>query len=190
MHSCWLAAPLLLLTAACGWNDAPRPEQPARKPLYFDVKGLLDAQVTALTKQNPAVEKKVQLRGGPPETTRVPHANWSKELQIFYQADINKAALRGAYTTMPPTRTPAGVRQVYVRKPGIASAVEQLAVLSDGPDVREVAATLTQDNPLFFSRKKLVLSYQSGTLSSYRVEGIQKLVLFDTLRYAAAVRVL
>ena len=28
---------------------------------------------------------------------RVPAVKWADELQIFFQADINKAALRGAY---------------------------------------------------------------------------------------------
>ncbi|GAA3938618.1 hypothetical protein [Hymenobacter algoricola] len=190
MRSPWLAAPLLLLVGACGPEEAAQAGQPTRPPLYFDVKGLLDAQTALLTRQNPAVEKQVQLRGGAQETARVAHVDWSKELQVFYQADINKTALLGAYAALPPEPTAAGLRQTYVRKPGIEHAVEQLAVVSDRAGVREVTATLSQDNPLFFSQKKLVLSYEAGRLRSYRVRGLQKLVLFDTLRYSAAVRVL
>jgi hypothetical protein len=189
MRNAWLAAGLLL-TVGCGPDEAAHSAAPARQPLYFDVKGLLDAQATRLNAQKPAVEKQVQLRTGALETTRVPGVDWSKELQIFYQADINKSALRGAYTALPPASTPAGTRQVYVRKPGVQNPVEELAVVSRGAVVQEVTATLAQDNPLFFSQKKLVLSCPSGQLRSYRVQGIQKLVLFDTLRYSAAARVL
>ncbi|GAA4018796.1 hypothetical protein GCM10022408_35810 [Hymenobacter fastidiosus] len=190
MRSRWLAAGLLVVAGACGPDNAARPGQPVRKPLYFDVKGLLDVQTALLKQQNPAVEKQVQLRDGQPETARVPRVDWSKELQIFYQADINKSALRGAYSVLPPVQTAQGTQQTYVRKPGIENAVERLAVIFSGPAVREISAVLTQDNPLFFSRKKLVFTCLAGKLRSYRVEGLQKLVLFDTLRYSATARVL
>ena len=84
------------LLAGCG--DAGPAAPPARRPLYFDVKGLLTKQVAQLARQHAAVTKQVSLRGGAIETVRVPAVKWADELQIFFQADINKAALRGAYT--------------------------------------------------------------------------------------------
>ncbi|TGE21232.1 hypothetical protein E5K00_13120 [Hymenobacter aquaticus] len=183
------AAACLLLTTACGQEpEAARAGQSARKPLYFDVKGLLDNQTRLLSERQPAVEKQVTLRDGQVETTRVEKVDWSKELQIFYQADINKPALRGAYEAQ--VGGAAGGAQVYRRKAGIENIVDQLRVSGAGTEEGTVEAVLTQDNPLFFSRKTLTISYRNGLLNTYKVQGVQKLVMFDTLRYSATVRVL
>ncbi|MCB2378616.1 hypothetical protein LGH70_13530 [Hymenobacter sp. BT635] len=186
------AASILLLATACGQEqDAAQAGQPVRKPLYFDVKGLLDNQTKLLTQHRPAVEKQVALRNGTVETTRVEQVDWSKELQIFYQADINKPALRGAYEAQSPQAGDTiNLVKVYRRKAGIENIVDQLRVEENDTQSGAIEAVLTQDNPLFFSRKTLTLNYQHGLLNSYKVEGVQKLVMFDTLRYSATVRVL
>ncbi|MCB2406382.1 hypothetical protein [Hymenobacter lucidus] len=187
----WAAAFLLLTTACSQEQEAVRTGQPVRKPLYFDVKGFLDQQTKLLTDQQPAVEKQVALRDGKMETTRVEKVDWSKELQIFYQADINKPALRGAYDSLAaPTGDTIAIGKVYRRKVGIENIVDQLRVTQNDTKDGTIEAVLTQDNPLFFSRKTLTLQYQNGLLSSYEVRGVQKLVMFDTLRYSATVRVL
>ncbi|GGF02115.1 hypothetical protein [Hymenobacter cavernae] len=191
MRNCWLLGLLLVAVAACDSDGGASQSAAARrKPLYFDLKGFLDTQTQLLSRRNPVVVKQVQLRTGQQETAKVPHTDWRKELQLFYQADINKSALRGAYTIEPPVQVAGGLqRQTYRRKPDVENAVERLTVLSDPQGVREVTATLSQNNALFFSRKDLLLRAAQGLLNNYQVNGVQKLILFDTLRYSAAVRV-
>lgn len=176
------------LLASCGDNGPAAPA--ARRPLYFDVKGLLTKQVAQLAGRHAAVTKQVSLRGGAIETVRVPTVKWADELQIFFQADINKAALRGAYT-VDSVRLPGGLlRRTYTRQPGQANApVARLMVLQQGAVAQEVEATIVQNNPLFAARKRLHLQLQNGQLHQYEVVGTQKLILFDTLHYEAAGRV-
>lgn len=133
--SIYLAASSLLALAGCGQGTAgPDPAAPGaahRAGPYFDVRGLLDAQVMALSARHPAVEKQVSLRGGAPETVRVPAVKWADELQIFYQADINKAALRGAYAVDSASLPGGAVRRTYRLLPGHDNApVLRLAVTS------------------------------------------------------------
>lgn len=192
MRNSWLLGLLAVFSTACdsGAGASSNSPAPARKPLYFDLKGFLDTQASLLSQRKPVVEKLVQLRDGHEETARVAHTDWNKELQLFYQADINKAALRGAYTIEPLAPTADGLQQqTYRRKPGIENAVESLTVLSNLQGVREVRATISQDNALFFSHKNLLLRTDGGLLNTYQVKGIQKLILFDTLRYSAVMRV-
>jgi hypothetical protein len=187
----WLGS-LLLLATACGPESAPSSKQAGRRPLYFDIKSFLYAQTQDLTRRKPAVEKRVKLRGGQIETTRVPEVEWDNELQIFYQTDINKPALRGAYQIDSVIQEDGRLRRTYRRKPDVENAVERLTVISlpSAPAAaQEITATLTQDNPLFFSQKRVALHAANGRLLDYQVTGVQKLVLFDTLRYSAAVRV-
>ncbi|MCC3160748.1 hypothetical protein LJ737_26160 [Hymenobacter sp. 15J16-1T3B] len=187
------AALILLLGsgvgAACSSGGAD--ERPARRPAgYFDTQGLLDAQVKQLQDQHPGLEKRVVLRGGAPETETLAQPDWAHELQLFYQADINKPALRGAYQVQ--TTDSAGLtRRTFRRLPEVDHPVTEMTVLQAGPTVRELRATVDQQNPLFFSGKQLRLRFgEDGTLSSYQVLGQQKLVGFDTTRYTANARVI
>jgi hypothetical protein len=192
--SIYLAATTLLALAGCEQGtagpDAAAPGAAHRAGPYFDVRGLLDAQVKALTARHPAVEKQVSLRGGALETVRVPTVQWADELQIFYQADINKAALHGAYAVDSASLPGGAVRRTYRLLPGHDNApVLRLAVTSAASQPQLITATLRQDNTLSFGQKDLQLALQNGQISQYSVRGVQKLVLFDTLRYQTAARV-
>lgn len=190
----FLSSAALLALSGCGQGAATDPAAPgsAHHPgAYFDVRSLLDAQVRQLTASHPGVEKRVSLRGSDPETVRVPQVKWADELQIFYQADINKAALRGAYAVDSASLPGGTVRRTYRLRPGHDNApVLRLDVTSRASQPQEVAATLRQDNTLFFGQKNLRLTLQNGRLSQYSASGVQKLILFDTLRYGTAARVL
>lgn len=185
---CWWVLVGVGLLTGCGEAGPAAPA--ARRPLYFDVKGLLEKQIAQLEQRHAAVTKHVSLRNGAPETVRVPAVKWVDELQIFFQADINKAALRGAYD-VDSAALPGGLmRRTYTRRPGQPNApVTRLSVVQQGAAPQEIAATIEQNNPLFSAQKQLRLQFRGGQLRSYEVAGTQKLILFDTLRYAAAGRV-
>ena len=181
--SFWLVGGGLL--SSCGDTAPAAPV--ARRSLYFDVKGLLTQQIAQLAKNRAVVTKHVRVRGNAPETVRVQGVKWPDELQIFFQADINKAALRGAYA-VDSVALPGGlVRRTYTRLPGQANApVFRLSVLQQGQVAQELSATIEQNNPLFSAQKQLRLQLNDGKLRQYEVTGTQKLILFDTLRYTAA----
>ena len=191
----WLLSIAGLALSGCGQSttgpDPAAPEAPHPAGPYFDVRGLLDAQVRQLTARRAGVEKRVSLRGSAPATTRVPRVKWADELQVFYQADLNKGALRGAYA-VDSAALPGGIeRRTYRRLSGHANApVLRLDVLSRAGLPQEITATLRQDNALFFGQKTLRLDLQNGQLHQYGVRGVQKLVLFDTLRYQTQASVL
>jgi hypothetical protein len=194
-RSIYVLASLLLALSSCDKGaQAPDPAAPgAARPAgpYFDVRGLLDGQIRQLSARHPGAIKEVSLRGSAPESVRVPGVKWADELQIFYQADINKAALRGAYRLDSATETGGAVRRTYTAQPGHPNvSVTRLSVLSAGGQPQELEATLKQDNTLFSGQKQLHLTLQNGQLVAYSVQGSQKLVLFDTLRFSTNVRVL
>jgi hypothetical protein len=176
----------LLGLAACGPEGSAtvRPNPANRKPAYFDLLGFLQTQTTRLDRRRPAVEKRVLLRDGQQETTRTQPTDWARELQIFQQADINKPALRGLYTIDSVQLSGGLMQRTYRRQPGTDYPVAQLNVVQQGPTVQSITAVVAQDNPLVYSAKNLELRCQNGTVVSYRVTGVQKLILFDSVRYA------
>ncbi|RZK45286.1 MAG: hypothetical protein EOO59_21235 [Hymenobacter sp.] len=185
---------MLLALSGCDKGAATDPAAPGavhRGGPYFDVRSLLDAQVRQLAASHPGVEKQVSVHGGAPETVRVPQVKWADELQIFYQADINKAALRGAYAVDSASLPGGAVGRTYRLLPGHDNApVLRLTVVSRASQPQEITAIIRQDNALFFGQKELQLRLQNGRLSQYSASGVQKLVLFDSTRYRSAARVL
>lgn len=186
----WLVSALAGL-GACGPGDqaSVRPGSANRPAAYFDLLGFLARQSEQLSQQRPAVQKQVLLRDGRHETTRTQPTDWPKELQIFQQADINKPALRGLYTVDSVTLASGAVQRTYRRRPGTDHPVEQLRVISRGTTVEALAATVAQDNPLVYSAKNLQMILQRGQLVTYRVTGVQKLILFDSVHYAVQAKV-
>ena len=189
----FLTSTLLALGSCGGSTTTADPAAPGAAHVsgpYFDMRGLLDAQVRQLTARHPGVTKQVSLRGNAPETVRVPQVKWADELQVFYQADINKAALHGVYRTDSSTEASGATRRTYTAQPGRENVpVTRLSVLSRGGQPEEIEATLRQDNTLFFGQKNLRLTLQQGQLRTYGVRGTQKLVLFDTLHYRTTAQV-
>ena len=187
-----MSAAALACLSGCDRGAAADPAAPGAAHVagpYFDLRGLLDAQVRQLAARHPGVTKQVSLRGSSTETVQVPQVKWADELQIFYQADINKAALRGAYRVDSADEGDA-VRRTYTLRPGHDKVpVVRLSVLSAGGQPQEIQASLRQDNVLFSGQKDLELSLLQGKLRTYGVRGTQKLVLFDTLRYQTQARV-
>ncbi|WP_400192922.1 hypothetical protein [Hymenobacter sp. B81] len=185
----WLGLAALSWLSACSGEPADRP---ARRPAgYFDTVGLLDAQIKQLQAQRLGLEKAVVLRDGQTETRQLRQVNWANELELFYQADINKPALRGAYKQTSAADSTGLTRQTFRRRPNVEHPVLELSVLRAGATVRELQARISQDNALFFSGKQLALRFgPDGLLTDYQVRGSQKLVVFDSTRYAARARVL
>ena len=173
--------------ALAGCGDASPAAPAARPALYFDVKGLLAHQVVQLDQRHAAVIKHVSLRDNTAETVRVPAVKWADELQIFFQADINKAALRGGYAVDSVLLPGGALRRTYTRRPGQPNApVASLTVVQQAGVPQQIDATVEQQNTLFSTRKQLHLQLQNGELKRFEVVGTQKLILFDTLHYAAA----
>jgi hypothetical protein len=64
--------------------------------LYFDVKGYFEKEINRLQKLNPDVNKKVSINGAA-ENKTAKIADWTKELAIFVNADINKTSWKGSF---------------------------------------------------------------------------------------------
>ena len=165
--------PLFLLLTACA--DAP---DTTTRPAYFDVAGYVRGQVAALTQARPTVKKRAQLGANlEQQTTRA--INWSRELELFAQADINKPALRNSYTTTRPD----SLTYLYRLKPGEKNLPVQLLTVrldSATGKPRQIEATLTTKNPLYTAEKYILL--ESGlqknnawAVTHYRLRGFQHL---------------
>ncbi len=178
-------AALLTLAAAC--NSVP-PTTVALPDSAFDLKGFLDGQRQYLESVAPTVTKTVRTGQEAPEMERLSRVNWERELQFFYDADLNKPALRGRYTETSAPLPDGGVRRTFTRQPDENTPIREL-IVDLGPEnsVRQLRATQDDRNALFHSERYLTLTLDPAPdrnrLLSYEVRGRQKLIFFDPTTY-------
>ncbi|GAB4052075.1 hypothetical protein [Spirosoma litoris] len=157
------------------------PAQQTQPNVYYDVLRFVKQQISDLSAQKPLVRKAVAINDSKSQQT-IREINWSHELELFTQADINKPALRSSYQISRPDSM---TFQYTLKNPDDRLAVRSLRVEVDSVthQPRRIEATLQTSNPLYSSERTLLL--ESGAVGKawrvqhYKVSGFQKLPYFD-----------
>jgi hypothetical protein len=167
---------MMLLLFACD-----NPAETNQTPVYFDVAGYVKTQTAALKRQNPTVEKQTRIKEKSQNQT-VKNIDWSRELELFTQADINKPAFRNSYDIARPD----SLTYRYTLKPSEEKlTVRSLTVLLDAQTrkPRLIEAVLRTQNLLYESERKLMLESGPGAdarwqVKQYKLTGFQQLTYF------------
>ena len=174
---------LLVGLAAC---ERPAPPASTEQSAFFDLTGYLQEQTARLQQEQPPVLKSVIAKGQPTETMQMEAMDWEKELAIFQELDLSRPALRDFYTEERHTLPNGSTVSVFTKDAEAAAPVDQLQLtVSPAQKLERLEAVVLEENMLFYSKRNISLDADpgSGNLTSYRVEGVQKLVFGDSLRY-------
>ena len=137
---------------------------------YYDLKGLVERQIEALKSEKPKVQKNISVNEIV-ENQTVDSLDWSKELEFFIQADLNKPAFVSSYRV---DSSSMGVK--YFLKETEKLPVKFLEVNRMGENGIEIRALVSNNNYLYDTERNLKLSLQKGQLIDYEVYGFQKVV--------------
>ncbi|MCJ8163844.1 hypothetical protein MKJ04_03255 [Pontibacter sp. E15-1] len=175
---------LLLAIVACE-RPAPPASADAEQAAY-NLSAYLEQQQQRLTAEKPMVLKSVSAEGKPTETIETSAVDWEDELAVFKETDLNRPALQEYYTRQEQVLADGNILVEYTRLKDTEPLVHHLR-LELGPDrkLRKLNALIQDQNVLFYSRRNIQLSTDTatGNIASYRVEGVQKLILSDSLHY-------
>jgi len=180
---------LLLWLAACNNSPAPSKTQIAGINQYFDVTGFMQQQITQLNREKPGATEKVTEAGRGTETKQVNNLDWDEELGVFLELDINKPAFRNAYIISHQTDPGTGLTSlIYRKKPGTDGNVQYLVISTDaGGQVKAIRGLQETSNVLLTTRRELQLQCNTkngvNRVTSYSIQGLQKPVIFQALRY-------
>ncbi|PKV67289.1 hypothetical protein [Pontibacter ramchanderi] len=177
-----------LLALLCGFTACERPTPPlaAGKEPAYDLTAYLQEQTARLQQEQPPVLKSVITKGQPTETIQLEELDWEKELAIFQEVDLSRPALRDFYSDERHTLPNGSTMSVFTKNVEAAAPVERLQLtVSPAKKLEQLEAVVLEENLLFYSKRNIRLMAEPGTgnLSSYRVEGVQKLIFGDSLRY-------
>lgn len=156
---------------------------------YFDLKGLLEEQVNLLDSLEPTVNKTTYIDGREEnQSLHFDSSAWAREMEIFYEVDINDPILRDAYQLIEESIGDSLMVESYTSKDKSAE-IEFLKIFyppeKDAP--LYITAVFSEKNALYDSKRslKLIFEKQQGlnVLKGYSIEGVQKMLLKDTIRY-------
>jgi hypothetical protein len=156
---------LIIGISACQSESA---EMKVKK--YYDLKGLVERQIEALKTDKPRVQKDILVNEGT-ENQTVDSLDWSKELEFFIQADLNKPAFLSSYRV-----DSSSMNVKYFLKETEKLPVKFLEVNRMGEDGVEIRALVSNSNYLYDTERNLKLYLKQGQLIDYQIDGFQKVV--------------
>ncbi|RRB11105.1 hypothetical protein EHT87_26375 [Larkinella knui] len=156
------------------------PTKEAPVGTYYDLKSYVEQQIGQLKSQHPTVVKQAGF-GNEKEQQTTKDIDWSRELDLFLQADINKQAYQASYQKLRPD----SLTYEYTLKPGEKLPVRFLRIELDSVtrEPRLVKATLRTKNSLYESERNVWLQSEKGVLKRYHIEGFQQLAWLDQKRF-------
>lgn len=111
------------------------------------------------------------------------------ELQIFQQlSSFSKPAFRKSYkiSNVKDNNSNLSVRE-YKSSENIPVPSFKFYYFKDFKNIKQIEATFSEKNPLFSTVRKMKLEFQvvhdSSLLKSFSIEGFQKLLLSDTVKF-------
>ncbi|MFF5382854.1 hypothetical protein [Pedobacter suwonensis] len=140
---------------------------------YFDIKGYFEKEISRLQKLNPVVNKSVSV-DGTVENKNVKIADWTKELAIFVNADINKTSWKGSFKTNQEN----GV-DIYTSDHK-KIPIKKVSITWKGQKAGKIEIIIDNKNILYQSQD--TLTYCPDSL--YSIKKHQKIRLLKNKRYS------
>lgn len=171
-----------VLLAGCAGKQATTHTQ------FYNIDSLIAAQGSLL--KNKELSKLVTINGRSEETKFTPDSlQWTSELEVFRQIDqVNKSSFREEYVVADIRDTNSNLMIREIKSNGEAPvSMFRLYFLRTPGDVRKIEATLVEENALYTDTRKMTMEFdRHHMLSRYRVEGSQKMVMDDSVRFVIA----
>jgi len=140
---------------------------------YFDLKGYFDKEAIRLTKNDPEFIKTVSVNDSS-ETKKIRIADWSKELSIFSDADINRNAWKGLF------KTKLTDQQDTYTSDDKKIPVKEISIIKKNQEVQSIRIVMGSSNSLYSSAD--TLSYYPDSL--YQIKKSQHIKLLSEKRYS------
>ena len=174
---------LLWALTAC---ERPVPAKTGREEASYDLTAYLQEETKRLQQEKPMVLKSVKTQNSPTETIETSDVDWEKELAVFQEVDLSRPATREFFKEEQQTLPDGSTVTTFTKSAEAAVPVQQLRLtISPFHKLEQLEATILEENVLFYSKRKLTLTADQGTghVAGYRVEGVQRLILGDSLHY-------
>jgi hypothetical protein len=159
---------------------------------YFDMDGLINSQVHYLLKMKASVTKTASVDSANDKATIIPDSmSWVDELAVFRNLElINKPIYAQAYEVVDGVKDDNSNLTVMTLNAKGNVPVKQFKIYyqDDREKVRRIEAHMVEQNSLYFTARKFTIELDDHqgklALSHLNVNGIQKMILRDSVRFS------
>lgn len=175
----------VLLISACEKGEK---SEPIRTGAYFDLVELLDEQTAIMGEEKPKLSKQLEVDGETETiTTTLDSAKmWKDELELFYQADINRLGLENAYTSTSESLENGQTKKVDKAK-WKDIMIRSIEYYYEQERLSNIKITVEEKNTIYKFNKELNLEFSNvngqNLLTYFSIYGDQKMVLKSPLNY-------
>ena len=165
----WLAGSCILF-GACKEEEKTPYANPTQIDLYFPLIEFLEEKTSALAGEE--VSKTIAVNQEREEIIFKPSLeDWREELDVFFQADINKSALATAYLTSEEED-----ELVHTLKPGEKGTIKKIRVLKVADKVAAINIFSVRNNLFYRSEVvgKIEMDGKQENIAAYSLSGRQK----------------
>ena len=166
---------------------------------YYDVKGLINHQVAYLSEKSPAVQVTATVNGAHQEERKIEKSDsvfWARTLSLVNKADINRPALRGAYTEVDSAINTSLNLMIksFFPKDDEDMNVLYLNVYYDSTlsTIKYLETVVRDENLLYLTERKMKLTFDNfqgqNRITAYEVWGKQKIIFGDTVRFSTVIK--
>ena len=183
----------LWLLSACSISRGDQREGP-KIDAYFDLAGLIQQQVQSLSVITPRVYKQAVI-DSQQEEQELDTVNWEKELNIFSKADINKPRLLSQYQTTTYTNDAGNKVTKHQNVEENVSGVIKMEIVENPASQKLLSIYIEtrEYNTLFTSEVEMEMNFEEKEneprLTSYSINGFEKVILKDTMHYSIKVKI-
>lgn len=166
-------------------------QQTVKEKHYLDFDSLINAQVANLSKSIATLKKGVTIDGkNDSSSTVLDSIGWSHELDIFRQLDvINRPIYRDVYVVkdgVKDSKSNLLIRSYEISTPATIPYIR--LYYQDSPSrIKKIEALYQETNSLYSSQRILKMYFDDSTgkprLTGFLIEGHQKIMLSDSVRY-------
>lgn len=172
---------LRIFAACCALWCSCTPAPVSAPPVYFSVTAWLDSLLQTPAFDGMRLRKQVTYAGRE-ETATTAHPDWKKELQPFYDADINKPAYAGAFTA--DTLVRQGMREIRYTTTAAKIPVRQLTITYTENQISQVRIRYKKSNAWFRLEQELRITPREG----YSISGTQNMAIGEEVSFTIAGR--
>ncbi len=188
----WWIFVLILMTGAC--VPTVEKKQDAIDE-YYDIKGLIDRQVSLLDSISPSLSKWAIIDGTEEkDKITLPDTAWGEELSIFRSMDINKPLLLDSYDRIIDDNGEEKVISLISKTPKSTNVDTLIISIKKDQQPARIYAYLSNQNTLFKTSKNMEMIFKEyqkrNMLESYTIHGWQKMISKDTTKFDIKARIL
>ncbi|WP_370088498.1 hypothetical protein [Ekhidna sp.] len=170
---------LLLVLVSC---QKLKPESVAI-PEYPDFKSLMDDQVERLGKGR--IKKEVWLDGkSEVRIIEMDSTKWAEELSFLKEINPNQPEYVGAFEKSADDQN-----QVLTLSPNEKGAIKKISFSKSDDEYQRITASFHEDKDVYIHHRDIEMTFEDGILNFLKIDGYQKMMFKDTVRFRVKVEV-